>query len=54
MQVGYRRTGLCPTFSRPSLQRDGYFQILEGVERGELVATDGAIFLSNAATTAQR
>jgi precorrin-3B synthase len=24
MPVGYRRTGLCPTFARPSLQRDGY------------------------------
>ncbi len=22
--VGYRRSGLCPTFARPSLQRDGY------------------------------
>jgi membrane fusion protein, heavy metal efflux system len=29
------------------LQRDGYRQILEGVQRGELVATDGAVFLSN-------
>jgi cobalt-zinc-cadmium efflux system membrane fusion protein len=28
-------------------QRDGYRQILEGVQVGELVATDGAIFLSN-------
>ena len=28
-------------------QRDGYRQILEGVQAGELVATDGAIFLSN-------
>jgi membrane fusion protein, heavy metal efflux system len=27
--------------------RDGYRQILEGVQPGELVATDGAIFLSN-------
>src|SRR5579859_974906 len=24
MPVGYRRTGLCPTFARPTLQRDGY------------------------------
>jgi precorrin-3B synthase len=24
MPVGYRRTGLCPTFACPSLQRDGY------------------------------
>jgi membrane fusion protein, heavy metal efflux system len=29
------------------LQRDGYRQVLEGVERGALVATDGAVFLSN-------
>jgi membrane fusion protein, heavy metal efflux system len=29
------------------IQRDGYRQILEGVQAGELVATDGAIFLSN-------
>jgi membrane fusion protein, heavy metal efflux system len=28
-------------------QRDGYRQILEGVKSGELVATEGAIFLSN-------
>ena len=29
------------------LQRDGYDQILEGLQPGELIATDGAIFLSN-------
>ena len=29
-------------------QRDGYRQILEGVQAGELVATEGAMFLSNA------
>ncbi len=29
------------------LQRDGYDQILEGMRPGELIATDGAIFLSN-------
>jgi membrane fusion protein, heavy metal efflux system len=28
-------------------QRDGYRQILEGVQAGELAATDGAVFLSN-------
>jgi cobalt-zinc-cadmium efflux system membrane fusion protein len=28
-------------------QRDGYRQILDGVKSGELVATEGAIFLSN-------
>ena len=36
------------------LQRDGYHQILEGLQAGELVATDGAVFLSNALTTATR
>ena len=29
------------------LQRDGYVQILKGLEAGELIAGDGAIFLSN-------
>jgi membrane fusion protein, heavy metal efflux system len=36
------------------LQRDGYRQILEGVQAGELVATEGALFLSNALITASR
>jgi membrane fusion protein, heavy metal efflux system len=36
------------------MQREGYHQILEGVQAGELVATDGAVFLSNALTTAAR
>jgi cobalt-zinc-cadmium efflux system membrane fusion protein len=34
------------------LQREGYRQIVEGVQPGELVATDGALFLSNALATA--
>jgi cobalt-zinc-cadmium efflux system membrane fusion protein len=29
-------------------ERDGYWQILNGVQTGELVATEGALFLSNA------
>jgi membrane fusion protein, heavy metal efflux system len=33
-------------------QHDGYRQILQGVHTGELVATDGAIFLSNMVTIA--
>jgi len=33
-------------------QRDGYRQIPDGVRAGELVATDGAIFLSNILATA--
>jgi cobalt-zinc-cadmium efflux system membrane fusion protein len=36
------------------LVRDGYNQILEGVEAGDLVATEGALFLSNAITMAAR
>ena len=34
------------------LQRNGYRQILEGLAPGELVATEGALFLSNALATA--
>jgi cobalt-zinc-cadmium efflux system membrane fusion protein len=30
------------------LQHDGFRQILEGLQPGELIATDGALFLSNA------
>jgi membrane fusion protein, heavy metal efflux system len=33
-------------------ERDGYRQILDGVQVGELVATEGALFLSNALATA--
>jgi cobalt-zinc-cadmium efflux system membrane fusion protein len=29
------------------LQQDGWTQILEGLQPGEIVATDGAVFLSN-------
>ncbi len=36
------------------LSHDGYMQILEGVRPGELVATEGAIFLSNALAVATR
>jgi cobalt-zinc-cadmium efflux system membrane fusion protein len=35
-------------------ERGGYRQILEGVQVGELVATEGAIFLSNTLATASR
>jgi cobalt-zinc-cadmium efflux system membrane fusion protein len=34
------------------LQRDGYRQIVEGLQTGELIATEGALFLSNALATA--
>jgi cobalt-zinc-cadmium efflux system membrane fusion protein len=36
------------------LQRDGYRQIIEGLQPGELVATEGALFLSNALNMALR
>jgi membrane fusion protein, heavy metal efflux system len=39
---------------RAGMQRDGYRQITEGLEVGELVATEGALFLSNALNTALR
>ena len=29
------------------LQRDGQYQVLEGLRRGELAVTDGAVFISN-------
>jgi cobalt-zinc-cadmium efflux system membrane fusion protein len=34
-------------------ERNGYRQILDGVKVGELVATEGAIFLSNQIAIAQ-
>lgn len=36
------------------VQQDGLHQILDGLKLGELVATDGALFLNNALTTASR
>jgi cobalt-zinc-cadmium efflux system membrane fusion protein len=36
------------------LLRDGYYQILDGLQPGELVATEGALFLSNALAIAAR
>jgi len=36
------------------LLRDGYYQIVEGLKPGELVATEGALFLSNALAIAAR
>jgi cobalt-zinc-cadmium efflux system membrane fusion protein len=36
------------------LERGGYHQILEGLQPGELVATEGALYLSNAVTVAAR
>ena len=40
--------------AKVGLQRDGYRQIVEGLQPGELVATEGALFLSNALATASR
>jgi membrane fusion protein, heavy metal efflux system len=39
---------------KTGLQREGYMQILEGVQAGELVASEGALFLSNALAIASR
>jgi cobalt-zinc-cadmium efflux system membrane fusion protein len=36
------------------LQQGGFHQILEGLQPGELVATESALFLSNALTAASR
>ena len=36
------------------LQQEGLHQIIEGLKPGELVATDGALFLNNALTAASR
>jgi len=36
------------------LQRDGYNQILSGLQPGELIATEGALYLSNAVAVAAR
>ena len=36
------------------LLRNGFYQILEGLRAGELVATEGALFLSNALAIAAR
>ena len=36
------------------LQQDGFAQIVEGLRPGELVATEGALFLSNTVTEASR
>jgi cobalt-zinc-cadmium efflux system membrane fusion protein len=36
------------------LLRNGFYQILEGLQAGELVATEGALFLSNALAIAAR
>ena len=36
------------------LQQDGFDQVLDGLQPGDQVATDGAVFLSNALTTASK
>jgi membrane fusion protein, heavy metal efflux system len=38
---------------KTGIQKDGYRQILEGLQPGELVASDGAIFLSFMLTIGQ-
>jgi membrane fusion protein, heavy metal efflux system len=39
---------------RFGLQQDDFDQVLEGLKPGEVVATDGALFLDNALTAASR
>ena len=39
---------------KAGLRHDGYVQIVDGVQAGEMVATEGALFLSNALSTAGR
>jgi membrane fusion protein, heavy metal efflux system len=39
---------------KTGLQRDGYVQILQGLQAGDLVATEGALFLSTALAIAAR
>jgi membrane fusion protein, heavy metal efflux system len=39
---------------KTGLQRDGYVQILQGLQAGDLVASEGALFLSNALAIAAR
>jgi cobalt-zinc-cadmium efflux system membrane fusion protein len=39
---------------KTGLQQDGFVQILEGLRPGELVATESALFLNNALTSASR
>jgi membrane fusion protein, heavy metal efflux system len=39
---------------KTGLQRDGYVEIVEGLGKGELVATEGALFLSNMLTNGSR
>jgi cobalt-zinc-cadmium efflux system membrane fusion protein len=39
---------------KTGLMRDGFIEILEGVKLGELVATDGSLFISNQYTNASQ
>jgi hypothetical protein len=36
------------------MRREGYVQVVDGLQPGELVATQAALFLSNALTGGQR
>jgi preprotein translocase subunit YajC len=48
-------TGLFYVFLLPPARKvQGHRQILEGLQPGELVATEGALFLSNALASASR
>src|SRR5215831_14627599 len=48
------RTRLVKRPVKVGLQQDGFVQILEGVQPGELVATEGALFMSNIRTAASQ
>lgn len=41
------RRRFVPRMVKTGLRRDGWVQILDGLQRGEQVVTDGAVFLSN-------
>lgn len=45
------RTRFIPRTVKTGLRRDGRVQILEGLQPGQLVVTDGAVFLSNMLAT---
>ena len=52
-RLGHRRSPpVHPATVKIGEEHDGYRQILDGVQVGELVATEGAMFLSNALATA--
>ena len=49
-----RREAQAKAHVKIGLLRDGYYQLLDGLQAGELVATEGSLFLSNALAIAAR